>query len=712
MSEAKISPQPRRPAAKAPARRPEARPGSGERRPLARAMGRIPVPHFKRPSKKALYWSGGVAALVVIAIAILIVIWDWNWFRGPVARIASAQMHREVQINGDLDVHPFSWQPRATVEGIRIANPDWADKTKPMAEIERIAIQIRLLPLFKGQVDLRLLQFDRPRLDLRRDAQGRTTWDFSGGVKRAEPLKLPPIRSFIINDGHVRYLDEQRKVDFTGEINARERLGEAGRGFELTGKGSYNTAPFTMEVTGGPLLNIERDKPYPFDAEMRAGNTVITAKGAVPKPFDMAQFGMAATARGPDLGELYRLTGVALPNTPPYNLRGRVSRDGNLWKVEGLGGKVGSSDLAGDLSVETGRDRPLLKGHLVSQSLDFLDLGALFGGAPKAGAAASPNQIAAAKQLQGQGRIMPDATLDVSRIRAVDADVTYRAVAIRNTPMDLKSGSVHVKLNDGLLRAEDLAFVLPQGSINGEVQLDARKEMPVTRMDLRLANARLEHLLPFQFQGSTPFAGPVVGRARLTGTGNSVHKAFASADGQVAVVTSGGEIRQSLAELAGVNVTKGLGLLLSGSEKKTELRCGVAHFTARNGTFQANRIVMDTGPVRIDGSGSVNMATERMNLRLQGHPKKLRLVRVALPVTVKGSLGAPNLGVDPTKAIAQGGVAAALGTVLTPLAAILPFIDPGLAKDANCQGIVAESIQAGAPVTSRMKAATRVAKAD
>ena len=60
----------------------------------------------------------------MLAIAILVAIWDWNWFRGPVARIASARMHRQVTITGDLRVHLWSWQPSATVDGVHIANPD------------------------------------------------------------------------------------------------------------------------------------------------------------------------------------------------------------------------------------------------------------------------------------------------------------------------------------------------------------------------------------------------------------------------------------------------------------------------------------------------------------------------------------------------------------------------------------------------------------
>jgi len=650
-----------------------------------------------------------VLGLLVIAIAILIAVWDWNWFRGPVARMASSRLHREVTIAGDLNVHLFSWQPSATVDRVKIANAPFAPDKAPMADIGRIALRIRLIPMLTGHWDMRLLRFDNPRVNLYRDAQGRANWDFSGGRKPNAPLRLPPIRDFIVKDGRIQLQDVGRRITFKGTLNAAEQLGAQNRGFEMRGDGRLNAQPFTLAVTGGPLLNIDRAKPYPFDAEIRAGQTYVTAKGAVPKPFDMAVFHMDTTARGPDLAELYAITGVALPNTPPYRLHGRLSRDVNIWRIDSLGGTVGSSDLGGHLLVRTGGARPYLSANLSSRSLDFTDLGALFGGAPKVGKVASATQIATARVMQAQQHLLPDATLNTQRIRAIDADVDYKAESIRNAPIKLRAGSAKVSLNAGLLRADPVAFELPQGRIAGEVTLDARKATPVTDLDLRLSNARLEHLVPIRMQGRIPFSGVFVGRAKLHGAGSSVHRAFANADGDVSLVVPNGEIRQAFAELMGVDVVKGLGLLLSHSQETTPIRCGVAHFHAVNGVFTADNIVFDTGPVLVTGSGSINMDTERLDLKAQGHPKKFQLVRVILPVTAGGTLMNPKLGVQPGAAIAQGGAAVALAAFLTPIAAILPFIDPGLAKDANCSALVGEAKAEGAPVKTSQTTPARKA---
>jgi len=177
-----------------------------------------------------------------------------------------------------------------------------------------------------------------------------------------------------------------------------------------------------------------------------------------------------------------------------------------------------------------------------------------------------------------------------------------------------------------------------------------------------------------------------------------VHDAFGDADGEMMVVVPGGEIRQSLAELAGVDVIKGLGLLFSKNQTSTQLRCAVAHFNAKGGVMSADRLVIDTAPVLIDGGGVINLDTETMAFRARGHPKKFQLVRLLAPITLSGPILHPKPGVEKGSAIAQGGVAVALAGVLSPLAAILPFVDAGLAKNADCAGLMAEGKAQGAPV--------------
>jgi uncharacterized protein involved in outer membrane biogenesis len=309
--------------------------------------------------------------------------------------------------------------------------------------------------------------------------------------------------------------------------------------------------------------------------------------------------------------------------------------------------------------------------------------------------------------MQAEARIFPDATLNFDRIRSIDADVTYKAVSITDAPVHLTSGSARVKLDAGLLKANPVELDLPQGHIVGTAQLNARNDTATTDVDLRLANARLEHLIPVRFQGSTPVAGPLAGRIKLHGSGDSVHDFVGDANGEMMLVAPGGEIRQSLAELAGVNVIKGLGLLFSKDQTTTPIRCAVAHFRAQGGVMTADRLVIDTGPVLIDGGGTINLDAEQTALKVQGHPKKFQLVRLQAPITISGPLLSPKVGVEKGRAFAQGGVGLALGALLSPVAVLLPFVDPGLAKDANCASLLAQSGAQGAAAQARPQSSRR-----
>lgn len=657
---------------------------------------------FRGLSRRA--WIGiGSALALVTAIVIFLVIFDWNWLRGPIGRYASAQLQREVAITGDLRVHPWSFSPKAEAYGVRIGQPAWAKSVDPnagqMVQVQRIAVQIKILPLLRGQTILPFLAIDKPDVRLLRDKDGKANWTF-GAAKSDKPLKLPAIQRFVINEGQLRVDDRSRGALFVGTVNAQEQAGQKGGRFVLEGKGSLNKAGFLAQVTGGPLLNITPDKPYPFDADIRAGSTHILAKGDVTKPFDLGRFETQLSIAGADLNRLHDLTGLTLPNTPPYRVSGHLVRKGDRYDFEKLSGRIGDSDISGGLFVLTGRERPYLEADLRSRRLDFDDLGSLVGAAPATGRGetASAGQKVEAAQRDATQRLLPDATLQVDRVRAMDAKVTYRADAVNAPNLPLRKVSVDLTLDKGVLTMDPLSFTFSRGDLKGKVRLDARPAVPKTDVDVRLTNARLEDFIPIMADGKHAIEGPVMARAKLSGTGNSVHRAASSANGTLTLVAPHGEIRQAFAELLGVNASKGLILLLSKSDKETPVRCAVADFDVKNGVMTANQIVADTGVVLARGRGTVNLESERIDFRIEGDSKKPRLVRLFIPITIKGPIMAPKVGLDASKAVGQGGIAAALGSLVNPLAALLPFVTTGEAKDADCAGLVSEAKQQGAPV--------------
>jgi hypothetical protein len=123
------------------------------------------------------------------------------------------------------------------------------------------------------------------------------------------------------------------------------------------------------------------------------------------------------------------------------------------------------------------------------------------------------------------------------------------------------------------------------------------------------------------------------------------------------------------------------------------VRCGVANFKATHGDLKATTFVIDTTNVLVTGNGQIDLKNEALDLSLRGQPKKVRMLRLRTPIIIRGSLLQPKIGVQPGKLAAQTGGAVALGALLTPVAALLAFVDGGLAKDANCAALLQQANQ-------------------
>ncbi|HET7333805.1 MAG TPA: AsmA family protein [Rhizomicrobium sp.] len=662
---------------------------------------------------KILGWAAlaGIAGLVALAFVL-----PGNAFRGVVQHWATQKAGRDVHIGGDLHMNLLSWTPKVVAQDVTIANPDWlgstADKKEPMANIPRLAVKLRLLPLLTGQWVVQSVRVTKPEVHLVRLASGRANWDFRASRDDANtPLVLPPIRRFVVKDGHLTIHDLERDLIFSGTVSSHESITRKHRGFQMVGDGKLNRQDFHADVHGGPLINVNVSEPYNFNADVRAGSTHIVAKGTITHPFDLGGFAADVKFSGADLSQLYDLTGLTLPGTPPYAISGHLVRDGQVFTFNGFSGTVGDSDLSGDLKVDASSGRPNLTADLTSRNLDFDDLGPMFGAPPAIGKGetASPTQTANAKKKDAaQARapqtaralVLPNVPLRIERVRQMDAHVTYRADAVHSQDFPLRKLSLDLTLDHGVLTLNPVSFRFSQGKLSGKVKIDARKDVPRSDVDMRLTDARLEHFV----QGSVrnPIVeGRVEARALVQGRGDSVHKAASTANGTVSFVIPRGKIRKSVAELLGIDVTRALGLVLTGDKSQTDLRCAVASFHVENGVLHTNRILLDTDVVKTEGSGTINMRNEAIDLKLDGKSKKLELFHINAPITIGGHLSNPSIGVVPGKAAAQGGLAIALGVLATPLAAILPFVSPGLAKDENCAALLNAAKRDGAPLTKK-----------
>jgi uncharacterized protein involved in outer membrane biogenesis len=662
--------------------------------------------------KNTLRWIGITMGGLLLVLVLSLAFMDWNWFKHPIERIASAKSGRTVTIAGDLNVHIWSWTPTVAINGLTLGNPPW-EPNRPMAKIERLEVHLKLLPLLKGDVILPRVALLRPDVYLHQDKSGRANWTFENqaptNAPASKPTRLPVIRDLLIEDGKLQVADEMRKLKVDGTIQAHEQQSQGdATPFRIEGKGTINDQPFELKVAGGPLVNLDPDHPYPYDLNITAGDIKVSSRGRVLKPFDLSSMEADVALSGKDLAEGYYLTQLALPNTAPFDLRAHIARNGLRFAVTDIAGKVGESDLHGKLDIDASRKRPSMTGELISDQLRMKDLAASLGGKTAKGGtsldARTEKKVAARQErvkpekeapADPNARLFPDAHLQVDRVRAMDADVHFRAKSIQAGSVPFKQVAFRIKLDNGVLALDPFAFEMPQGRLSGEAKIDARPDVPKVHIDVRIKDIQLDQLKGKSPDAQAPLGGVMQARMVVNGTGDSVHAVMSDANGAFTLILPNGEVRSAFAELTGINVSKGLGLLLTKADDKAPIRCGVAQFNIKNGLMSAQNITFDTQNVVIKGTGDINLGPESLNLQIKGDPKKIRFTRLRSPIEVKGHLMKPSVGIDVGSTVKQGAVAAALGALVTPLAAVIAFVDPGLAKDQNCAQMIAEADSKG-----------------
>jgi uncharacterized protein involved in outer membrane biogenesis len=643
-----------------------------------------------------------------LAVAVGVFLWtfDWNWFRDLAEKKLAEQTGRDVGI-GHMQGE-WSLRPRIKMEEIRLGNADWAEQPD-MLSAERLEVVIDLPELLRGRLVLPEIHLITPKLFLQRRKDGVSNWTFGAeeAAKKVKPEKrssAPLIGLLVIQDGTLSYRDEKAELDITSQISTAVGDGSEGKSqLRLEGRGRLHREPFELKVSGASLLELRESKqPYPLTVEMTAGQTHIRISGTLAEPVRFEGLDLDVHLNGPNLGQLTRITSVPLPMTPAYDLKGRLQRDGSVWSIENLDGQVGRSDLQGDLRIDTGGDRLRLDANLRSQTLDYRDLGPLIGIEPPANARKDRQQRnEAAKPYERQSRnppaanagppprVLPDAALATEQIRNTDASVKFHGdkVVAPNTPF---SGvDLALDLHNGVLHLHPLKLGIAGGFVNTDIRIDASKNPVTTNYDLRLSKFDLQQFLEkagLKNAGS----GQIDGRIRMTGQGDTIRRSLGSAGGDVRLTMNHGTLSKLALELIGLNVGEAAALW-AGGDAPAPIRCFIADFTITGGVMKPRVLVLDTPDTTITADGQISLKDEQLGMRLLAHPKKPRLLSARTPITINGAFSRPDVGIAPARLGAKIAGAVALGALLTPIASILAFIEPGLEQNSDCAALLQDS---------------------
>ena len=683
-------------------------------------------------TRKTLAWVIGIFFLLVAVLVVILATFDWNRIKPTINSKVSDILHRPFAINGNLAVR---WQreegeggwrawvpwPHVIAEDITLGNPEWS-KNPQMASLKKVEARLSPLALLTETLAIPRIDLTEPSANLERLADGRANWTFTFDPK--DPDAKPSdwtvdIGAIGFDKGHVTLNDQTLKtrldvvidplgkpIPFSDIVGAKEAKKAQEKGaaaqdyaFSLKVKGEYHGQKLNGTGKIGGLLALQdAAKPFPLQAQVSIADTKVALAGTLTDPLNLGALDLRLKLAGSSLSNLYPLTGVTLPDSPPYSTDGHLiaklhEPGGAVFTYENFNGKIGSSDIHGELKYVASQPRPKLSGKLVSNQLLMADL------APLIGADTNTEQKArGGASKQPAGKVLPVEEFRTERWRDMDADVEFTGKRIvQSAELPFTDLYTHVVLNNGELSLEPLRFGVAGGKLDAQIRLNGRSTPLEGRAKLTARNFKLKQLFPTFEPMKTSF-GELNGDAHLSGRGNSVAKLLGTANGGLKMIINDGAISRSLMEIAGLNVGNYVVGKIFGDED-VKINCAAADVGIKDGLATSQLFVFDTENAIIYIDGTVNLATEQLDLKITPESKGFRVFSLRSPLYVRGTFGNPSAGVQAVPLLLRGAGMVALGVIAGPAAGLLALIAPSGGEPNQCAPLLQQMQQGKVPKT-------------
>ena len=618
-------------------------------------------------------WLFGLIIFLVLLLAaaavILPMVVDPNDYKPQIVAAAKQKLGRDLAIEQDLSLTVFPWLGIET-GGVRVGNAaGFAEQ--PFAEIDQLGLKVKLMPLLSQQIEVDTLVVKGLRLNLEKDASGKTNWDDLAGQQEEKPAqpgeaeKQPAeapsplalsVQGIQIEDARISWDDRQAGQKYvldgvrvvTGALAPGATVPvEAGINFSSSKPAMTLKADLTASVSSDADLAVFRisDLLLNLDAAgegLPTGGTKLTLKANVtadtkadtlnldqleisgPAMAASGELAVSAMQTNPaakgtlriaetNLKTLASMFASPIETTDPAALTRAsgdlefVYADGAL-KLDPLKVRLDDSNLTGYLHMLDSAG-PVVRTRL---DLDQIDLDRYMPPAVSAsadGQAAAPAERAQSKPAQGQED--PFAAL-----RTLDFVGEFKIGKLKVNNARMSNVTTRVVSSKGVLKVDPMAASLYEGSFKGSAVLDASGKQPKLSAKNQLTDIQVGPLLK-----------DVAGEDRLIGRGELY------ADVRM-VGLSEAEIRRSLngtsrfvfkdGALKGVNIAQviregssklGLGgdKLDLGTPGQTDFTEISASLTMTNGVIKNDDLQAKSPLLRIAGKGEVDLPKDSID---------------------------------------------------------------------------------------------------
>jgi AsmA protein len=602
---------------------------------------------------------------------------------------------RELSIKGGVSLSLFPHLELRARDAALANAPD--GKAPALATIDDLRVRLAVLPLLSGTVAIDEFVLVNPAIHLEIDRNGRPNWQFAGPADAAAPAHRgagsgaatpdtgrgappetgggAPVRDLRFGDirltgGTVTFDDARTgRTQRVEKLDLTVSLPTLDAALHIAGSAAWNGRTIRVDLDADEPRKLAGGEESPVGLRAAASDVLdLSFKGT-------ARLGAALGIDGdinlssPSLRDLVAWTGAAGPlpagnGFGPLSIAGHLGYDGTRAAFHEARIALDAIKASGELAVATGGPRPALSGRLAVERLDLNPYlppqekqPATAGKAGAAATAPSSPQSPAQPPVQppaGSGAAPPaegwsDAPLDLSGLRAADADLALSADSIAVRRLEIGKSQLSLTLHDGQFAADLAELALYDGRSRGRLTLDGRQDggnAPSLTADIDLAGVQIEPLL-HAVADFDRLRGAASLKVSTATRGQSERQMVEHLDGTGSAAIGEGALKGiDLGALArDVTAVLGRGGGGAGQGGQTEFSSLTASWTIADGVLHNQDLLLKAPLLEATGAGTVELPPRTLHYRLEPHVAAGRAGGIAVPILVQGPWN--NLGFAP-----------------------------------------------------------------
>jgi uncharacterized protein involved in outer membrane biogenesis len=293
----------------------------------------VPGSPSTRRSTKWLLWATGLLLAAAGVLILLLATRDAAVYRRALERQLSTALGRAVAV-GSVSID-FSLPPNLSARDLRIANPAWASRPDLVSAASG-EVQVDLVALWHGRVELRALHLQGVDLLLERNADGVGNWVFGAADRAKSSSAVPDFDAVSLTDARIAWRHSDGST-LQVQVASAEATIRNGAPFALQGQVSYAQTPLRLSVKADTSLQAALNaKALHVAIVVEPKNASLTLDARLASLDSVEGAAIGFELKGERLDAWSALLGQALPGWGPYRLAGQASYAGTSLKVEGL----------------------------------------------------------------------------------------------------------------------------------------------------------------------------------------------------------------------------------------------------------------------------------------------------------------------------------------------------------------------------------------